>query len=51
LFDPERDTIAQTPRISFSVLGTRSQHKVLMATLRASPVVGRLLTFHDAEDE
>jgi putative Mg2+ transporter-C (MgtC) family protein len=51
LFEPERDTIAQTPRISFSVLGTRGQHKVLMATLRESPVVGRLLTFHDAEDE
>jgi putative Mg2+ transporter-C (MgtC) family protein len=51
LFEPERDTIAQIPRISFSVLGTRGQHKVLMAALRASPVVGRLLTFHDAEDE
>ena len=51
LFEPERDTVAQTPRISFSVLGTRGQHKVLMAALRESPVVGRLLTFHDAEDE
>ncbi|MGB8536228.1 MAG: MgtC/SapB family protein [Acidobacteriaceae bacterium] len=51
LFEPERDTIAQIPRISFSVLGTRGQHQVLMAALRASPVVGRLLTFHDAEDE
>lgn len=51
LFEPERDTIAQIPRISFSVLGTRGQHKALMATLRESPVVGRLLTFHDAEDE
>src|SRR5271156_4619623 len=30
LFEPERDTIAQIPRISFSVLGTRGQHKVLM---------------------
>jgi putative Mg2+ transporter-C (MgtC) family protein len=51
LFEPERDTIAQIPRISFSVLGTRGQHRVLMAALRESPVVGRLLTFHDAEDE
>jgi putative Mg2+ transporter-C (MgtC) family protein len=51
LFEPERDTIAQIPRISFSVLGTRGQHQVLMAALRESPVVGRLLTFHDAEDE
>jgi putative Mg2+ transporter-C (MgtC) family protein len=51
LFEPDRDVVAQIPRISFSVLGTLSQHKVLMATLRASPVVGQLLTFHDAEDE
>jgi putative Mg2+ transporter-C (MgtC) family protein len=51
LFDPERDVIAQVQRISFSVLGTLGQHKLLMASLRASPVIGQLLTFHDAEDE
>ncbi len=51
LFDPERDVIAQIQRISFSVLGTRGQHQVLMATLRASPVIGQLHTYHDAEDE
>jgi putative Mg2+ transporter-C (MgtC) family protein len=51
LFEPERDVVAQTPRISFSVLGTLNQHNALTATLRASPVVGLLLTFHDAEDE
>jgi hypothetical protein len=33
------------------VLGTLSQHKLLMANLRASPVIGQLITFHDAEDE
>jgi putative Mg2+ transporter-C (MgtC) family protein len=49
--DPQRDAIAQIQRISFSVLGTLSQHKVLMAALRASPVIGQLITFHDAEDE
>ena len=43
--------VAQIPRISFSMLGTLSQHKVLMTTLRASPVVGQLITYHDAEDE
>jgi putative Mg2+ transporter-C (MgtC) family protein len=51
LFEPERDAIAQLQRISFSVLGTSSQHKFLMATLRASPVIGQLFTYHDAEDE
>jgi putative Mg2+ transporter-C (MgtC) family protein len=49
--DPERDSVAQLQRISFSVLATQGQHKLLMTALRASPVVGRLLTFHDAEDE
>jgi len=51
LFEPERDVIAQIQRISFSVLATLGQHKVLMATLRASPVIGQLRTYHDAEDE
>jgi putative Mg2+ transporter-C (MgtC) family protein len=51
LVEPERDVIAQIQRFSFSVLGTLSQHKVLMAALRASPVVGQLNTYHDAEDE
>jgi putative Mg2+ transporter-C (MgtC) family protein len=51
LVEPERDVIAQIQRFSFSVLGTLSQHKVLMAALRASPVVGQLHTYHDAEDE
>jgi hypothetical protein len=27
------------------------QHKVLVATLRGSPVIGQLRTCHDAEDE
>lgn len=49
--DPERDAVAQIQRISFSVLATQGQHKVLIANLRASPVVGQLITFHDAEDE
>jgi hypothetical protein len=43
--------INEIPRISFSVLDTYGQHKVLMATLRASPVIGQLHTYHDAEDE
>ena len=43
--------IAQIQRISFSVLGTLGQHRILMATLRAAPVIGKLLTYHDAEDE
>jgi putative Mg2+ transporter-C (MgtC) family protein len=51
LFEPERDVIAQLQRISFSVLGTSSQHKTLIATLRSSPSVGKLITYHDAEDE
>jgi putative Mg2+ transporter-C (MgtC) family protein len=51
LFEPERDEIAQLQRMSFSVLGTSSQHKILTATLRSSPVVSRLITYHDAEDE
>jgi putative Mg2+ transporter-C (MgtC) family protein len=49
--DPERDAVAQIKRVSFSVLGTLSQHKRMIAALRASPVVGQLVTFHDAEDE
>jgi putative Mg2+ transporter-C (MgtC) family protein len=49
--DPERDAVAQIQRISFSVLATVSQHKSLTASLRASPVIGQLITFHDAEDE
>jgi hypothetical protein len=36
---------------SFSELGTLGQHKALMATLRASPVIGQLLTYHAAEGE
>ncbi len=51
LFEPERDTIAQIQRVSFSVLGTQSQHKLLIAHLRASPSIGQLITYHDAEDE
>jgi putative Mg2+ transporter-C (MgtC) family protein len=51
LFEPERDEVAQLQRMSFSVLATSSQHKTLTATLRASPVVSRLITYHDAEDE
>jgi putative Mg2+ transporter-C (MgtC) family protein len=49
--DPQRDAIAQVQRISFSVLGTQGQHKMLMATLRASPGIDQLHTYHDAEDE
>jgi putative Mg2+ transporter-C (MgtC) family protein len=49
--DPEKDTVAQIQRISFSVLATLRQHKTLTAALRASPVIGQLITFHDAEDE
>jgi MgtC family len=37
--------------ISFSVLGTQGQHRALMATLRASPGIDQLHTYHDAEDE
>src|ERR1700733_3092797 len=48
--DPERDAVAQIQRVSFSVLATVSQHKSMMAALRASPVIGQLITFHDAED-
>ncbi len=51
LVEPERDVIAQLQRICFSVLGTASQHKSLTAVLRASPVIGKLITYHDAEDE
>ena len=51
LFEPEKDVVARLQRISFSVLGTSGQHKNLINTLRASPVVGKLITFHDAEDE
>jgi putative Mg2+ transporter-C (MgtC) family protein len=51
LFEPERDAIAQLQRISFSVLGTSSQHKTLIASLRASSSVNKLVTYHDAEDE
>jgi hypothetical protein len=43
--------VAQIQRISFSVLATVSQHKSLTTALRSSPVVGQLITFHDAEDE
>jgi putative Mg2+ transporter-C (MgtC) family protein len=49
--EPERDVVAQIHRICFSVLGTLGQHRVLMAALRASPVIGQLITYHDAEDE
>ena len=51
LVEPERDVIAQLQRFSFCVLGTQGQHKILMAALRASPVVSQLHTYHDAEDE
>jgi putative Mg2+ transporter-C (MgtC) family protein len=51
LVDPERDAIAHVQRISFSILGTRRQHELLAAALRASPGVSQLHTFHDAEDE
>jgi putative Mg2+ transporter-C (MgtC) family protein len=51
LFEPERDVVAKVPRICFSVLGTANQHKLLTTSLRGSPVVGKLITYHDAEDE
>ena len=51
LAETERDVMAQMQRMSFSVLGTKSQHQALMKTLRGSPVVAKLVTFHDAEDE
>jgi hypothetical protein len=51
LVEPEQDVVAQLQRMCFSVLGTSSQHKFLIAALRASPVIGKLLTYHDAEDE
>jgi putative Mg2+ transporter-C (MgtC) family protein len=51
LFEPERDVIAHLQRISFSVLGTSGQHKTLIATLRSSSSIGKLITYHDAEDE
>jgi putative Mg2+ transporter-C (MgtC) family protein len=51
LVDPERDVFAQLKRISFSVLGTSSQHRLLTSALRASPSVEKLITYHDAEDE
>jgi putative Mg2+ transporter-C (MgtC) family protein len=51
LFEPERDVVAQLQRISFSVLGTSGQHKTLIASLRSSPSISKLITYHDAEDE
>jgi putative Mg2+ transporter-C (MgtC) family protein len=51
LVEPEQDVVAQLQRMCFSVLATSSQHKFLIANLRASPVVGKLMTYHDAEDE
>jgi putative Mg2+ transporter-C (MgtC) family protein len=51
LFEPERDVVAQLQRISFSVLGTSGQHKTLIATLRSSSSIAKLITYHDAEDE
>jgi putative Mg2+ transporter-C (MgtC) family protein len=51
LVEPEQDVVAQLQRMCFSVLGTSRQHKLLIAALHASPVVGKLLTYHDAEDE
>jgi putative Mg2+ transporter-C (MgtC) family protein len=51
LFEPERDVVAQLQRISFSVLGTSGQHKTLIASLRSSPSILKLITYHDAEDE
>ena len=51
LFQPERDAMAQLQRICFSVLATSGQHKLMIATLKGSPAVGKLITYHDAEDE
>lgn len=51
LVEPEQDVVAQLQRMCFSVLATASQHKFLIAHLRGSPVIGKLVTYHDAEDE
>ena len=51
LVDPEKDVFAAIERLSFSVLATSNQHQFIISALQASPAVGKLITYHDAEDE
>lgn len=48
---PEKDSIAQMQRVTFSTLATLRQHQALTTTLRGSPAVTQLLTYRDVEDD
>jgi putative Mg2+ transporter-C (MgtC) family protein len=48
---PDRDTIGDLDRMTFSVVATRRTHDKLAAGLKASQGIDKVLTFRDAEDE
>ena len=48
---PDRDTIGDIQRVSFSVTATKKQHQRLRGQLLAEPAIDVLLTFRDPEED
>jgi len=48
---PDRDTIGEIQRVSFSVTATRKQHERLRGQLLAEPAIDVVLTFRDPEED
>jgi putative Mg2+ transporter-C (MgtC) family protein len=51
LTDVEADAIGELQRISFPIEATKRQHERLRAELTARPVIDKLFTFRDPEDD
>lgn len=47
----ENQPVGEMQRLQFAVTATRKCHQRIQATLSSSPEIGKLLTFHAAEDE
>ena len=48
---PERDTVGEVQRISFSLNATKKQHERLRTQLQAEPAIDALFTFRDPEED
>ncbi len=48
---PDRDTIGDIQRVSFSLTATKKQHERLRGQLLAEPAIDVLLTFRDPEED
>lgn len=48
---PERDTVGEVQRVSFSLNATKKQHERLRTQLQAEPAIDALFTFRDPEED